>query len=226
MILVLDNRDSFVFNLARHLHRLGAEVIVRSSHEISVADVDNLAPCGIVISPGPCTPTEAGCSVDVIRRQWGHVPILGVCLGHQAIAAAAGGRILRSTPCHGRTSAVYHDTTGLFAGMPSPIQACRYHSLVVDPDTLPAELRVTARTEDGIVMALAAAAAPVFGVQFHPEAILTEAGYRLLANFLNLAGIPCEPMLPERLDEAVASERRPRALPSMPTAMTDRIVTF
>jgi anthranilate synthase component II len=155
MIVVLDNRDSFVFNLARHFHLLGVETVVCPSHSTDVAGIASLAPRAIVISPGPCTPAEAGCSIDVIRGLRGRVPILGVCLGHQAIAAALGGRIIRGRqPVHGRTSPVHHDAVNLFAGIPSPMIACRYHSLVVDPAALPAGLRVTARDDEGTIMAI------------------------------------------------------------------------
>jgi anthranilate synthase/aminodeoxychorismate synthase-like glutamine amidotransferase len=191
MIVVLDNRDSFVFNLARCLHLLGVAVRVVPAHGTAVAALERLAPEGLVISPGPCTPAEAGCSLEAIRTLRGRVPMLGVCLGHQAIAAALGGRVIRADePVHGRTSPIHHDGTDLFAGIPDPMAACRYHSLVVEDRTLPAGLAVTARTPDGTVMALAHAADRLFGVQFHPESILTTHGFRLLANFLDLAGIP------------------------------------
>ncbi len=156
----------------------------------TAADVRRLAPQAIVLSPGPCTPAEAGCSVDVVRQLADRVPILGVCLGHQAIAAALGARIVRAAePRHGRTSLVEHSPSGLFAGLPTPLVACRYHSLVVDEATLPRELRPTAHADDGELMAFEHETLPVFGVQFHPEATLTEHGYALLANFLRLAGV-------------------------------------
>jgi len=191
MILVLDNRDSFVFNLARYVELLGVETAVHSSHALDVAAIARLAPQAIIISPGPCTPAEAGCSIAAVQAFRGRVPILGVCLGHQAIAAALGARIVRARePVHGRTSPVHHDAVNLFAGIESPMTAARYHSLVVDPATLPPGLTVTARDESGTVMAIEHAADKLYGVQFHPESILTPAGFRLLANFLDLAGIP------------------------------------
>jgi anthranilate synthase/aminodeoxychorismate synthase-like glutamine amidotransferase len=205
MILVLDNRDSFVFNLARCLHLLGGETRVVSSHAIDVQGVRALAPRAIVISPGPCTPVEAGCSVDVVRELWGRVPILGVCLGHQAIAAAAGAAIVRAAePMHGRATAILHDAIDLFAGIPSPMLACRYHSLVVAPESLPPTLAVTARDETGTIMAVADEAAAMYGVQFHPESILTRHGFRLLANFLVRAGIPHDPRRADALDADLA----------------------
>ena len=191
MILVLDNRDSFVFNLARCIHLLGVEVRVVPSHGTTVDGIRRLGPRALVISPGPCTPAEAGCSVDAIRELRGRLPMLGVCLGHQAIAAALGGRVIRATePVHGRTSAIHHDGTDLFAGLPSPMPACRYHSLVIDDRQLPSGLVVTARTDDGTVMAVAHRADRLHGVQFHPESILTAHGFHLLANFLDLAAVP------------------------------------
>jgi anthranilate synthase/aminodeoxychorismate synthase-like glutamine amidotransferase len=191
MIVVLDNRDSFVFNLARHFHLLGVAAAVVPSHAIDVEDLWRLEPQAVVISPGPCTPAEAGCSVAAIQACRGRVPVLGVCLGHQAIAAALGGTIIRGRePVHGRTSVVHHDGINLFAGIPSPMTACRYHSLVVAGDRLPAGLTVTARDDEGTIMALAHEADRLYGVQFHPESILTRHGFRLLANFLVAAGIP------------------------------------
>ena len=207
MIVVIDNRDSFVFNLARHLHLLGAETMVCPSHTTDVRRLESLSPRAIVISPGPCTPAEAGCSLDAVSAFRGRVPLLGVCLGHQAIAAALGGRIVRARePVHGRTSPVHHDSINLFAGIPSPMIACRYHSLVVDPESLPAGLRVTARDDEGTIMAIEHDADRLYGVQFHPEAILTRYGFRLLANFLERAGIAPPHSLPERLDADVAAQ--------------------
>ncbi|MBA3484447.1 MAG: aminodeoxychorismate/anthranilate synthase component II [Pirellulales bacterium] len=189
MILLIDNYDSFVHNLARYLQRLGQETHVVRNDATTAGEVRRLRPAAIVLSPGPCTPTEAGCSVDVVRELRGEVPILGVCLGHQAIAAALGGKIVRAPePRHGRTSHIEHAGTQLFAALPLPLTVCRYHSLVVEEATLPTELKVTARAEDGAIMALQHATQSLFGVQFHPEAALTLDGYRLLANFLHLAG--------------------------------------
>ena len=206
MILVLDNRDSFVFNLARYVELLGVETAVHSSHALDVAAIARLAPQAIIISPGPCTPAEAGCSIAAVQAFRGRVPILGVCLGHQAIAAALGGRIDRAAePVHGRTSDVFHDGVDLFAGIPSPMTACRYHSLVV-AESLPDGLVATARTADGTIMAIADERHAVYGVQFHPESILTRHGFRLLANFLTRAGVPHHAPLAALLDEDVARQ--------------------
>jgi anthranilate synthase/aminodeoxychorismate synthase-like glutamine amidotransferase len=197
MILLIDNYDSFVYNLARYFQRLGQATEVVRNTAIDTAGVRDRRPEAIVISPGPCTPREAGCSLDVIRAAAGAIPLLGVCLGHQAIAEALGGRVVRAAePVHGRTSRIRHQGRGIFAGMPDPILGCRYHSLIVDEATLPAELEVTARTEDGLVMALQHRRFPLAGVQFHPESILTVAGYPLLAAFLRLAGLPVPHPLP------------------------------
>ena len=197
MIVLLDNRDSFVFNLARYLRLLGAPTLVLPSHEIDVADLERLRPGAIVISPGPCTPLEAGCSLAAVRAFRGRVPVLGVCLGHQAIGAALGGRIVRARePVHGRTSEVRHDGVDLFAGIPSPFPAARYHSLVIERDSLPDSLAVTAVDDEGTIMAVEDRAGGSWGVQFHPESILTPHGFALLANFLDLAGIPRVRVLP------------------------------
>ncbi|MBS0261536.1 MAG: aminodeoxychorismate/anthranilate synthase component II [Planctomycetes bacterium] len=196
MILLIDNYDSFVYNLARYLVELGCQTEVVRNDALMVADVQRLSPQAIVISPGPCTPSEAGISLEVIRECGPRIPILGVCLGHQALAAALGGRVIRAPqPVHGRTSLVHHGGQGLFAGLPNPLRATRYHSLIAEEQSLPACLRITARTADGLPMALAHTTWPAYGVQFHPESILTEAGHRLLANFLRLAGIE-PPTLP------------------------------
>ena len=191
MIVLLDNRDSFVFNLARYLRLLGAPTLVLPSHDVDVEDLERLRPEAIVISPGPCTPLEAGCSMAAVRAFRGRVPLLGVCLGHQAIGAALGGRVVRAgEPVHGRTSPVHHDGVDLFAGIPSPFPAARYHSLVIERATLPASLAITAVDDEGTIMAVADRDRGVWGVQFHPESILTRHGFDLLANFLDLAGIP------------------------------------
>src|SRR5688572_4122198 len=190
MILLIDNYDSFVHNLARYFRRLGQETHVLRNDVIDAAGVRALSPQAVVISPGPCTPSEAGSSLDIVRELWREIPILGVCLGHQAIGQAFGAKVIRAPqPMHGRTSEVLHNERGIFAGLPNPFIACRYHSLVVDEATLPAELEVTARTADGVIMALSHRDRPLVGVQFHPEAILTEGGYQLLANFLAVAGL-------------------------------------
>lgn len=190
MILLIDNYDSFVFNLARYLEELGCRAQVARNDELTVAEVERLAPSAIVLSPGPCTPNEAGISVEVVRRLGDRIPILGVCLGHQAIGAAFGAEILRAPePVHGRTSLIQHDATGLFAGLPNPMRATRYHSLIVAAETLPPEVRITAWTDDHLPMALQHSRRPIFGVQFHPESVLTQSGHYLLRNFLHFAGI-------------------------------------
>jgi anthranilate synthase/aminodeoxychorismate synthase-like glutamine amidotransferase len=185
VILLIDNYDSFVHNLARYFMRLGQTTHVVRNDAVDLAGIRQLRPAAIVLSPGPCTPKEAGCSVDVIQAFGAELPTLGVCLGHQAIGVAYGGRVVRAQqPMHGRTSLVRHRRSGLFRGIPSPLTACRYHSLVLDRESLPTCLDVTAWTDDGTVMGIAHREWPVFGVQFHPESILTEAGSELLANFL------------------------------------------
>jgi para-aminobenzoate synthetase component 2 len=191
-ILVLDNRDSFVFNLARYLEELDAEAQVVDSRAVSVADIAALAPDGLLISPGPCTPSEAGVSVEAVRALTGVMPILGVCLGHQAIAAAAGWPVVRArVPRHGRSIRLAHEGRGLLAGLPTPLEVGLYHSLTV----LPSDdgLRIDAVSSEGEVMALSRRDAPVFGVQFHPESIMTEHGHRMLANFLAHARAPSPP---------------------------------
>jgi len=189
MILVLDNYDSFVFNLARYFEELGRETKVVRNDAASVAEIEALRPEAIVVSPGPCAPAQAGISLDLIRAVSGKIPILGVCLGHQAIGEAFGGSVVRAKrPLHGRASRVDHDDAGLFAGLPNPLQVARYHSLIVEfGDAYAGPLKVTARSEEGEIMALAHKAHPTYGVQFHPESILTEAGHRMLLNFLAAA---------------------------------------
>lgn len=210
-LLVVDNYDSFVFNLARYLQRLGQETLVFRNTALGVEDVRRLAPAAIVLSPGPCAPRQAGCSLELVREFCGQVPILGVCLGHQAIAEALGGRVVRAPePVHGRTSAVYHDGRGVFQGLPNPLQGCRYHSLVVEPDSLPECLEVCATTRDGIVMAIRHRRFPVVGLQFHPESILTEMGYALLANFLRVAGLPVPEVVPAWESEFASGVRADR----------------
>ncbi|MFG0334435.1 MAG: anthranilate synthase component II [Maioricimonas sp. JB049] len=191
MIVLIDNYDSFVFNLARYLEELGQQTQVVRSDALTVAQLADLEPAAIVLSPGPCTPAQAGISVDVVRDLGARVPILGVCLGHQAIGVAFGGQVRRADePIHGRTSDVFHDQTGLLAHFPNPFRAMRYHSLVLDEASLPADLRITARTGDGVIMAVEHCTHPIWGVQFHPESVLTECGHALLARFLEQAGLP------------------------------------
>jgi anthranilate synthase/aminodeoxychorismate synthase-like glutamine amidotransferase len=203
MILVLDNRDSFVHNLARYVRELGEEAVVRRSDEMELGEVEQLAPSHIVISPGPCTPAEAGISTEVVRRFGATTPILGVCLGHQCIGAAFGGAIVRAgRPMHGKTSLVAHDGTSVFAGLPSPIRVARYHSLVIAPDMLPASLRVLASSiDDGVIMAVEHRSYPIIGVQFHPESAASEYGYAMLDRFLH-GGRSRADALPPRADGA------------------------
>jgi anthranilate synthase/aminodeoxychorismate synthase-like glutamine amidotransferase len=185
MIVVVDNRDSFVHTLARYARELGHETVVVRCDAVSVADVAALAPSRIVLSPGPCTPDEAGVSVDLVRELGSSVPVLGVCLGHQCVGRAYGGTVARARrPMHGRSSPISHDGEGLFAGLPDPLVAGRYHSLVVSPDGLPGDLVVTARSAEGEIMGLRHRRHPVAGVQFHPESVLTEHGHALLGAFL------------------------------------------
>jgi len=185
MILLLDNYDSFTYNLYQYLSELGAEVTVRRNDAVTVDDVRALAPEKVVISPGPCTPNEAGISVALIKELGSQIPILGVCLGHQAIGAAYGGIIVRAPKImHGKLSPIYHEGQGVFAGLPTPFQATRYHSLIVRRDDLPDCLEVTAWTDDGIIMGVRHREHRVEGVQFHPESIMTDAGKGLLRNFL------------------------------------------
>lgn len=186
MILLIDNYDSFTYNLYQYLSELGARVEVVRNDEVTVDEVAALAPAGLVVSPGPCTPREAGISVELIRRLGPRVPTLGVCLGHQCIGEAFGARVVRADELyHGKTSLVYHDGRGVFRGLPSPFRAIRYHSLVVAADSVPDCLGVTARTERGLVMGLRHRRFPVEGVQFHPESIMTEYGKAILKNFLS-----------------------------------------
>jgi anthranilate synthase/aminodeoxychorismate synthase-like glutamine amidotransferase len=205
VILLIDNYDSFVHNLARYVRELGCETLVRRNDAVSLSEVRMLAPEAIVLSPGPCTPRESGVSLDLIRALQGTVPLLGVCLGHQALAAGLGGQVVRAPePVHGRTSWVWHDGQDLFRALPQPLRAARYHSLVVTDEGLPADLKVTARTAEGLIMGLAHRQWPWYGVQFHPESILTDCGHQLLANFLWLAGIVREDAA--RADHDLASE--------------------
>jgi len=191
MVFVLDNYDSFTYNLVQYLGELGAEVEVRRNDQVTPAGIEALRPSHILVSPGPCTPQEAGISIELIRHFAGKVPLLGVCLGHQAIGAAFGGRVVRArTLMHGKTSRIEHDARTIFRGVPSPMQATRYHSLIVEEQGLPRELEVSAFTHDAdgtrVIMGLRHRKFPVEGVQFHPESVLTEDGKKLLKNFLEL----------------------------------------
>ena len=186
MLLMIDNYDSFTYNLVQYLGELGQHVVVYRNDQITLNDIEALAPSHIVISPGPCTPNEAGISVELVEAYGGEIPILGVCLGHQSIAQAFGGRVIRAQNLmHGKTSMISHCEAGLFAGLPSPFQATRYHSLVVERSSLPECFEITATAEDGEIMALRHQRYPVVGVQFHPESILTQHGHRLLDNFID-----------------------------------------
>jgi anthranilate synthase/aminodeoxychorismate synthase-like glutamine amidotransferase len=187
MLLLIDNYDSFTYNLYQYLSELGAEVQVVRNDAVSAAEVEEMAPERIVISPGPCTPNEAGISVEVIRRLAGKVPLLGVCLGHQCIGEAFGGEVSGAGEIvHGKMSQVRHDGRGLFAGLPNPFPAIRYHSLAVQPASVPEELEVTARSESGVIMGLRHRSFALEGIQFHPESIMTPNGKELLANFLKM----------------------------------------
>jgi anthranilate synthase/aminodeoxychorismate synthase-like glutamine amidotransferase len=189
VILMIDNYDSFTWNLVQYLGELGAEVVVKRNDAVTLEEVETLAPTAVVISPGPCTPNEAGISVPLLRRFAGRLPILGVCLGHQSIGAAFGGEVVRADRImHGKTSPIEHDGRTIFAGLPSPFDATRYHSLVVRRATLPACLEVSAWTREGEIMGMRHRSQPIEGVQFHPESILTLEGKRLLGNFLRSVG--------------------------------------
>ena len=189
MLLVIDNYDSFTYNLVQYLGELGQDVRVERNDAIAVADIGALAPSHIVISPGPCTPNEAGISLDVIKMYAGKIPILGVCLGHQSIGQAFGGKIVRAARVmHGKTSPIHHDGKGVFAGLPNPFEATRYHSLLIERASVPDCLDVTARTAEDEIMAVRHKTLPVEGVQFHPESFLTTSGKDLLRNFIS--GIP------------------------------------
>ena len=187
MILLLDNYDSFTYNLAQYLGQMGQQLEVRRNDQISLDEIAALRPERILISPGPCTPKEAGISVPLIQRFAGEIPILGVCLGHQAIGAAFGGRIIRAQKLmHGKASEIEHDGRGVFAHLPKPFTATRYHSLIVERESLPAELEISAETDVGVIMGLRHRKFRIEGVQFHPESVLTTSGFDLLKNFLNL----------------------------------------
>jgi para-aminobenzoate synthetase component II len=208
-ILVIDNYDSFVFNLVQYLGQLGAECEVRRNDEISVAEVGTFGAAGVLLSPGPGTPERAGIMMDLIAAYAGKLPLFGVCLGHQAIGAAFGATVTRAPELlHGKTSLVHHDGHGVLAGLPDPFTATRYHSLAVVPSTLPDELQVTGRTEPGVVMAMRHRDLPVEGVQFHPESVLTEGGHTMLANWLAECGLPAALQAAPALAADVESRRR------------------
>jgi anthranilate synthase/aminodeoxychorismate synthase-like glutamine amidotransferase len=222
VVLLIDNYDSFVHNLARYVRELGEQAVVRRNDALTLDDIAALAPSHIILSPGPCTPVEAGISTDIVVRFGREIPILGVCLGHQCIGAAYGASIVRARrPMHGKTSLIAHDGTGIFAGLPSPIRAARYHSLVVAPPSVPDELRVTATApDDDAIMAMEHREHPVFGVQFHPESAATEYGYALLDRFLS-GGRPRTQPLPRGADGSDAESDGDRdnavAPPPVPT---------
>ena len=225
MIVILDNRDSFVFNLARYFVLLGAQVKVLPSHETDLEEIQSAKPQALVISPGPCTPKEAGVSIACVQKFRGIIPILGVCLGHQVIVEALGGTVLASNdPRHGRMSHVTHDCTDMFSGIPNPMPACRYHSLIAEEQSLPQALQVTARTQDGVIMAVENPKEHLYGVQFHPESILTQGGFRLLANFLLTAGIVVESGLCDELDKSVCEQAGYGISPAV--GPDTRVVTF
>jgi anthranilate synthase/aminodeoxychorismate synthase-like glutamine amidotransferase len=187
MILLLDNYDSFTYNLAQYLGQMGQTLVVRRNDQITLDEIADLAPERIVISPGPGTPKQAGLSIPIIERFAGKIPILGVCLGHQAIGDAFGGRVIRAAKImHGKTSEIHHDGKTIFRDLPQDFSATRYHSLIVERKSLPAELEISAETEDGTIMGLRHRKMKVEGVQFHPESVLTDTGYRLLQNFLSV----------------------------------------
>jgi len=184
-VLVIDNYDSFTYNLVQYLGELGAEVLVRRNDEVALAEIPALYPDRIVISPGPCTPNEAGVSLEVVEKVPAGVPVLGVCLGHQAIGQAYGGKVVRAAkPVHGKTARISHDGEGVYRGLPQSFEATRYHSLVIEPDSVPECLTVTSWTEDGVIMGVRHEERPVEGVQFHPESVLTQSGREILKNFL------------------------------------------
>ena len=213
MILLIDNYDSFVYNLARYVQELGLEPLVIRHDAITVDQIAGLAPTHIVISPGPCSPAEAGISTDVVRRLGPTIPILGVCLGHQCIGAAYGAGIVRAgRPMHGKASRIHHDGRGVFAGLPNPLRGARYHSLVISRARIPPVLRVTATADDGEIMAVEHVRHPVLGLQFHPESVLTEHGYRLLDRFLRGAASRGE-LLPEWADNARSPAPTPEFVP-------------
>lgn len=221
MLLLIDNFDSFAHNLARYLERLGQQVHVVRNDAVTLAQVRDWQPQAIVLSPGPCTPTEAGCSLDLVREFHDKVPMLGVCLGHQTIAAALGGKVIAAPePMHGRTSLIEHNGKGIFTGLASPLEVCRYHSLAVEEASLPEALEITARSGEGVIMALQHRTRPIVGMQFHPEAILSTHGYAMLAGFLRIAGIA------HRNVEALGTTEYRPAMNDIEDPLPERPVTF
>lgn len=221
MIVLIDNYDSFAANLARYFCLLGQEVRICRNDRVDAADIDALGASSVVLSPGPCTPDEAGNSLEIVRALHRDLPMLGICLGHQTIAAALGADIVRAkVPMHGRTSLVEHDDSCLFADVPKNFEVCRYHSLVVDPGSLPRDLQATAHTRDGSVMAFQHEWLPLFGLQFHPESILTQHGLTLLQNFLTKIGAA----KPVDVSGLAEHEYRPSDKPAPP--LPDQPVTF
>lgn len=187
MILLIDNYDSFVFNLARYVVELGYEMVVHRNDKITIEEIRAMSPSHIIISPGPCSPNEAGVSLELIQHFMDKIPILGVCLGHQAIAQACGGKVVRAArPKHGKSDLVYHDGKGIFSNLPNPLKVARYHSLIVENGSLPPELNVTANTAEDEIMAIQHQSYPMIGVQFHPESVLTEHGHAILQQFLQI----------------------------------------
>jgi para-aminobenzoate synthetase component 2 len=219
-ILVVDNYDSFVYNLVAYLGQLGADTVVRRNDEVGAAELDGLEIDGVILSPGPGVPERAGSSVELVRAASGRLPLLGVCLGHQAIAVAFGGSVVRAPELlHGKTSEVFHDGEGVLAGLPLPFTATRYHSLAVDDRDLPAELNVTARTASGVVMGVRHRRHDIEGVQFHPESVLTQGGHQMLATWLARCG---DVRAAERVPSLAAAveERRLSAVPNALSAAT------
>ena len=219
MILLIDNYDSFVHNLARYFNQLGQQTLVMRNDAVTLEMVNELSPDAVVLSPGPCTPDQAGISLELVRQLSGQLPMLGICLGHQVIAQALGGSIIRaSQPVHGRSSPVEHDGEGVFHDLPNPLTVCRYHSLVIDRQSIPASLQVSCWLDDDTVMGIRHRELPLVGVQFHPESVLTEEGYRLLAQFLELAGLAPAGPIP------LLESRQPTS--REPVGQTGRPITF
>jgi anthranilate synthase component II len=209
MLLLIDNYDSFTYNLYQYIRELGEDVVVKRNDAITAREIGEIRPDRIVISPGPCGPAQAGVSVDAILRHGPTTPLLGVCLGHQSIGHAFGGKVVRApAPMHGKSSLVRHFGTGIFAGLPNPVSVVRYHSLIVERDSMPDCLEITAWTDDGTVMGIRHREYPIEGVQFHPESILTESGKQLLANFLSMGNVAIGTTAPNRMPAAILGGAR------------------